>query len=255
MRSLFILSLPRSMSSMVYQLAQAALPLAGPAWVSDGEVLNVERYAHFGNAETERSARFTLREHDAERLTQLHKFLDDVTKPEGFVYKDVLQPFVLSEWHGLARFNVLRIERALADVAYTMLRRRWMFARFAARDAKWMQPLSFWQLELCRVTKYSAHLHPRLTQRALEDAVLEGLLRAERVLASIPAQVLDYEHLVRDENSIAKALRELYPNEKISAPHYHDAEFIAERERILKRRATRRYRALQKRIQEIRATM
>ena len=243
------------MSSIAFQLARAALPLSSPAWVSDGEVLNVERYAHYGSLETERSTRFLLRERDAGRFTHLRNFLDDVTKPEGFIYKDVLQPFVLAEWQGLARFNVLRIERDVADVAYAMLRQNWTFPRYAARDAKWTQPLSFWQTLLCRVAKRSLPWQFFWTNRALEDAVIEGLLRAERALASIPARVLDYEHLVHDENSLHQVFAALYPNVKISVPDYLDEKFLARRERILKRRATPRYRALQKRIEEIRATM
>ena len=41
--SLFVVSLPRSLSSFLYVAAARAIGLAEPAWTSDGEILNRDR--------------------------------------------------------------------------------------------------------------------------------------------------------------------------------------------------------------------
>ena len=43
MRSLFVVSLPRSLSSLLYVAASRALGLAEPGWTTDGEILNRDR--------------------------------------------------------------------------------------------------------------------------------------------------------------------------------------------------------------------
>ena len=43
--SLFVLSLPRSLSTLLYHAAREAMTLCEPAWTSDGEILNADRYA------------------------------------------------------------------------------------------------------------------------------------------------------------------------------------------------------------------
>ena len=44
--SLFVVSLPRSLSTVTYHAARRALGLAEPTWTTDGEILNLRRFAH-----------------------------------------------------------------------------------------------------------------------------------------------------------------------------------------------------------------
>jgi hypothetical protein len=58
--SLFVVSLPRSLSSLLYVAAARALGLAEPAWTSDGEILNRERVPRRMHSLTPAGERFTL---------------------------------------------------------------------------------------------------------------------------------------------------------------------------------------------------
>ena len=72
-----------------------------------------------------------------------------------------MQPFVVANWLDAAEFCVLKVRRDIAEVAYSMIGRRWDYPADAA----------------------SLHLtQPR--------ALIEGLLRAESVLEAIPGETM-----------------------------------------------------------------
>src|SRR5580704_16991905 len=104
--SLFIISLPRSLSSLVHHQSAAALGLRSPTWTSAGVILNGERLAVSGAAD---GPRFTLPENQF-LCEQLWEFLDAVAQPAGYCYKDVVQPFIVSHWLQKQELCVLRIE-------------------------------------------------------------------------------------------------------------------------------------------------
>lgn len=213
MRSLFIVSLPRSLSSLLFQAIRDALALAEPCWTSDGEVLNLHRLALMPEAGVMDGVRFLRRPSDPVRFDRLLAFLDQVTVREGFLYKDVVHPFVMSHWLPASGLAVLRIERPLADVAWAMLERGWLYPRAAADgggDPEW--------------------------------ELMTGLARARRALASIPSQVVCFEELIQDEEPLAAVLRSLYGN--VPCPRYLDDRFQAGREEVLARRQTERYQHL-----------
>ena len=81
--------------------------------------------------------KFTLKERDPARFDALSEFLDQVTAPAGFAYKDVVQPFVVAEWlrSHPHQYRVLRIKRRLPDVAFAMLAKRWLYPCRAAPDS------------------------------------------------------------------------------------------------------------------------
>lgn len=255
MRSLFIISLPRSWSCDVYDIAGESLGLEFPSWAISGEILNPARYGHNLNKPLDTGAKYTTMERDPALFLQLSDFLAHVTCSEGFIYKDVVQPFVIAAWRGLAQFNVLRIERPLADIAYSVLAQRWYYPRLAARDpgATGDNPLWAWLLK--RLPKYYTARLPQLSSRALEDAVIQGLVRAEQALAAIPAQVVSYDVLVNDECALERTLAALYPQARLKPVAYRNAAFFARRERVLRRRKTRRFQDLQARIEQIRVAL
>lgn len=220
MRSLFVVSLPRSLSSLLYQTLRRTLGLAEPVWTSDGEVLNLHRFAHLPAGTEIEGLRFTDPERDPERFDRLVAFLDQATAREGFLYKDVVQPFVVSRWLPASGLAALRIERPLADVAFAMSERGWLYPRSAAdRDG---DP---------------------------ERELVAGLLRAERALAEIPGPVVRFDELIHDEEPLAAALRTLYGD--MPMPLYLDDGFRAVRDEVLRRRETDRWKQLAQMAEEM----
>ncbi len=213
MRSLFVVSLPRSLSSLLYQTLQRTLGLADPVWTSDGEILNLHRFAHLPEGLEIEGLRFTVRSHDPERFDRLVSFLDQATVREGFIYKDVVQPFVVARWLPGSGLAVLRIERPVADVAFAMIERGWLYPQAGA----------------------DCDGEP-------ERGLVAGLVRAQSALAEVPGPVVRFDDLIHDEEPLAAALRTLYGD--VPAPRYLDDGFQAVREEVLRRRETDRWQRL-----------
>jgi hypothetical protein len=222
LRSLFLVSLPRSLSSLVYQVLLPALGLAEPVWTSDGEVLNLHRFVHLPVGSPEEGVRFTTSAGRPARFARLTAFLDQVVHREGFLYKDVVQPFAVASWLPASGVNVLRLERPLADVAWSMLQRGWLYPSEA-----------------------SDH------RRGPEWRCIQGLARAAAAMASLPGPVLHYDALVREENLLTEAVRQLYPELDLSPIALLNDTFRSEREAILARRATERYRWIAEVCEEV----
>jgi len=213
MRSLFLVSLPRSLSSLLYQKIRPALGLEEPVWTSDGEVLNLHRFAHLPDGLDVEGLRFTEPSRSPDRFHRLSAFLDQATVREGYFYKDVVQPFVVASWLPASGLATLRIDRPLADIAMAMLDRGWLYPR-AAED----------------------------TMGDPERDLLAGLARAQQALAEIPGPVVRFDDLIYDEEPLAAALRSLYGD--VPAPRYLDDGFRAVRDEVLARRETGRWRRL-----------
>jgi len=226
LKSLFVVSLPRSLSSLVYRVAARALGLAEPIWTMDGEILNVDRLAHYRGPRFDEGAKFTTRERDPVLFQKLTDFLGEVVVPRGYAYKDVVHPFVVAEWAGLQRFGVLAIQRDVCDVAYAMLERRWFYPKEAARRGT----------------------DPEL-------AVIEGLLRAEAALATAPGAVIRYDDLIADEQALRGVLRSLYPTAELAPIRYIDEHFALQRDLQLRRRRSARYHEIQRKIEEVRRVL
>jgi hypothetical protein len=183
MQSLFVISLPRSLSSKTYTAVQTALGLKTPSWTTSGEILNVDRYVQLREPVDNMGVKFTLKEYDRKRFNALSEFLDQVTAPAGFAYKDVVQPFVVAEWlRSHAQYRVLRIKRRLPDVAFAMLAKRWLYP--------------------CRAASDSMHS---------TDSLIAGLIRADRALDTVPGEHVHFDDLIAGGNSLRIALTALYP--------------------------------------------
>jgi glycosyltransferase involved in cell wall biosynthesis len=220
MQSLFILGLPRSLTTLVTRKAATALSLESPAWTIDGEILNA-RYYPFHPEPGTRDHRFTSKACDPVAFDRLGAFLRDLVSPAGHLYKDVVQPFVSAqEATGLGTANLL-LRRPLADIAMAMSARGWDYPKAAARN------------------------------HAGAEAVIEGLLRAADALAQIPAEALDFADLLQDETALEAALMRLYPEARIGSITYLDASFRRRSDQILRARATREYRELERVIAEV----
>jgi len=221
MDSLFIVSLPRSLSSLVYQLSCKALALKQPSWTSDGEIMNVDRYLLYPGPRVDTSIKFVAKKNSPKIFRSATDYLDQVTMKTGFGYKDVVHPFVMSAWLECNSFPVLRIKRCIADVAYSMLERKWYYPRIAAD-----------------------------TQNTLEQAVIEGLIRADEALDRVQAECVDYEELIYDQAPLTSALARLYPRQEIAELNYLNHSFAQMRARILERRSTVGYKRLKAVVDE-----
>jgi hypothetical protein len=231
MTSLFLLALPRSLSSLCYQTARKALGLAEPTWTSDGEILNIDRMAA-GRGFAE-GAKFTTPDNHPALFRQLVDFLEQIVVADGFAYKDVVQPFVVAAWPGLGNFRVLKIRREVADVAYAMLEKGWFFPGVAA----------------------CADYRDAMTWGDYEAAVIEGLLRAEETLRRVPGGTVDYEDLIKDDTVLPAALAALYPDRVLTPVPYIDANFLCLRREQLLRRKTELFRQLQAKVERVRSAL
>src|SRR5581483_3769607 len=93
--SLFVIALPRTMSSLVYHESRAALDLREPVWTSEGEVLNNDRFVMYGGPTVDSGVKYVTRgKKTRAQFDKIVEFLDQIVAPRGFAYKDVVNPFV-----------------------------------------------------------------------------------------------------------------------------------------------------------------
>ena len=201
--SLFVVSLPRSLSSLLYVAAARAIGLVEPAWTSDGEILNRDRVPRRLQRLAPADDRFILLGSAPDAFAGMTSYLDRSAVRQGFAYKDVVQPFVIGGWEGLGDFRVLKVRRDVAEVAYTMLKRQWLYPARAA-------------------SLFDAH----------PWALVEGLVRAEAVLDALPGETVEYADAVLDHEPLEAALRRLYPDAPFAPPRYIDRHFARTRCRL-----------------------
>jgi hypothetical protein len=195
--------LPRSLSSLLYVAAARAVGLAEPTWTSDGEILNRDRVPKRLHCLAPADERFTLLGSAPDVFSSMTSYLDNAASRQGFAYKDVVQPFVIGGWEGLGDFEVLKVRRNVAEVAYTMLKRQWLYPARAA-------------------SVFDAH----------PWALVEGLLRAEAVLDALPGETVEYADAVLGHGPLEAALRRLYPDAELAPPRYIDRGFAWTRQRL-----------------------
>lgn len=222
--SLFVVSLPRSLSSTIYSSARGALGLNRPPHASAGEILNYLR-TRLPVRSLPPKAMFTTREHDPVSFERHIAFLDRTVKSEGFAYKDVVNPFVVADWPGLLRLKVLKIRRDLAEVAFAILAKGWTYPGNGAQE-----------------------------QHGAEWSIVEGLVRAEMVLAALPGPTIEFEDAITDHTALEETLRTLYPGVPRMPLTYIDDGFIRERQRRRKAMAeSPRLREVRNLVEAVRA--
>jgi hypothetical protein len=60
----------------------------------------------------------------------------------------------------------------------------------------------------------------------------------------VPGETIEYHDVVRDESVVHRALMRLYPNARVLQASFIDAGFIAQRERVARRRDSEDYHRL-----------
>lgn len=221
MKSLFVISLPRSLSTLAYHASRLALELNEPIWTSDGEIMNNDRFVFNKEPVHDSGLKFIKMGKEPEIFQRLIAFLSEVVIHEGFVYKDVVHPFIVSEWLSLTDLRVLKIKRDLTDVCYSMLQMRWYYPAQAAEG-----------------------------DQNNEDSIIEGIIRAKKAIDSVPGEVVDYADLIRDEDALLQALIRLYPEENVRKVRFIDNNFRQETDKIIERRKTSLYQSLEQKVRE-----
>jgi glycosyltransferase involved in cell wall biosynthesis len=219
-QSLFIVSLPRSLTTLAIRVSTHALKLRLPAWTTDGEILNAD-YVPFHAPSSEQAERFLPKWKDPATYERWGAFLRDVVSPHGVAYKDVVQPFLVADEVPLLGIKHLVIRRPLADVAMAMAERGWDYSRTAA----------------------SVYTDDR--------AAIEGLIRAAAALAQIPGETVDYLDMLQTETSLTAALGSLYPGVALGPVRYVDGQFRRDTQRILQRMHSPEHRLLEARVHEV----
>src|SRR5262249_60485426 len=90
--SLFVVSLPRSLSSLLYVAAARAIGLSEPPWTSDGEILNRDRMPRRIQSRMQSlspDGRFTLLRAAPDRLATMASYRGHARRRECSAYKDV----------------------------------------------------------------------------------------------------------------------------------------------------------------------
>jgi hypothetical protein len=224
LRSLFVVSLPRSLSSLLYVAAVRAVGLAEPHWTSDGEILNRDRVPRRLQSLAPAEERFTLPGSVPDAFGEMVGYLDRTALRRGFAYKDVVQPFVVAGWNGLGAFQVLKVRREVPEVAYTMLKRQWLYPARAA-------------------SVFEAH----------PWTLVEGLVRAEAVLDALPGETVEYADAVLAHHPLERALQRLYPDASLAPLRYIDRGFARTRRRLeAERRDSLVFRRLEWIVAEVR---
>lgn len=241
MQSLFLASLPRSFSSRTYQLISKAVGLTKPTWTSDGEILNGERIAlcdgrgvdtpflpapddiNFDKLDPQPSGFNHDLDHRFERIVLL---LDQLVNKNGWIYKDVVQPFVVCCYFEQFKPDLkpVFIKRSVADVAYACLKKEWYYPQRAAPDNDGQR----------------------------ERRVVKGLVRAQNILTDLGKTLL-YKRLVRKEAYLYDKLDEWGYNPKRIA--YIDDQFCKKRDRVRKRKETEGYKKIKQIVDEVKSNI
>lgn len=221
-RSLFIVSLPRSLSSLVYHKVRHAMGLDQPSWTTDGEILNMDRNVLMSGNLQNNSSKYLHRMCDSGAFSAVLEFLDPLVFPFGHAYKDVVQPFVVADWLKNHPMPVLRVKRSIADVAYSMLSRDW---------------------------QYPGRIVPKENDRVL--ALIQGLMCAERTLETIKAEVVNFDEIIKSEEPLNTALRKLSPGRLFDELRFIDRNFMEARDKMLERRKTVEYVRLLKYVDRV----
>jgi len=211
MRSLFILSLPRSLSSQTYEWVRRSTRLKTPRWCTDGEFLNVDRYVHLAEGSDDSGLKLMRPDVHAIKFREMYTFAEEIVREEGYVYKDVVQPYLMRSFLQKNDFPVLKIKRSLADVAWSMQRKNWYYPSQLSENTSGL------------------------------EALIRGLATMRDCLQSIPGETITFEEILRDERRLYHKLSQLYPYENLKWVRYMDAEFKAQRKVILERRAQTSY--------------
>ena len=199
-----------------------ALGLREPIWTSDGEVMNNDRFAFYGGPTHDAGLKYVREEKEPELFHKLLAFITQIVQAEGVAYKDVVNPFVLSAFLRDNDIPVIKIKRCLADVYYSMLRIEWFYPARAAEKST-----------------------------CLEGSVMEGLIRAEKAIDAIAGEVIRYDEIIEDEQTLRDSLIRLYPGEKVRRARFIDDDFRNRSKEIFKRREADLYRAIARKIETI----
>ena len=198
-RSLFILSLPRSLSSNIQRSVTQTGFLKNPFWTSSGEILNLDRLKSVVARKKNEKSHYLTISSGADRYQELLNYLDESVFERGYVFKDVVQPFVITQWLSKNPYPVIKIQRNFNEIVYRMIKQQWFYPVNASDGS----------------------------EKNLHNMVV-GLRRGWKAIQSVPGITLNYADLVESEEPLRIALSELYPDFDFSELSYVNSKFKEE---------------------------
>jgi hypothetical protein len=218
--SLFVISLPRSLSSFAFHLCRKSLQMKEPTWTTDGEILNHDRYLLGPLEQREVFEKYLTFEHEPYDCARVNSYLSKVVFPFEYCYKDVVQPFAVAQWGSerplsclASQMTFLSIIPDVAHVAMRMLARKWYYPKKAAPS-----------------------------NLGLKEGLVHGLYLASEAIKKLPGPKVSFTDLITDQNVLWQNLYEHYPTTDIREHNYLDRAFCYSRARVRAQHSTVEYR-------------
>jgi hypothetical protein len=216
-KSVLIVGLPRSMSSLVYQSSRQILSkelknLDLKIW-HDGDPLN-HIWTDFPELKGKHGS---LDDNDYEKYAAV---LDKYK--EGHIIKTVAQPYMVKKYfeNNPDNYNVIQIKRTLADTVYALHMRNW-----------------YWPIKVLG-------LDPRNKKHCNLTNLCKAVVRMDRELNHIPIKrFLCYENLLWDGGLLTRVYRKL--GYRVKPRNHIDQNFVNKRTEVLYCRSMPLYKRIQ----------
>lgn len=219
-KSVLIVGLPRSMSSLVYQeskdiLSKELKHLDSNPW-HDGDPLN-----HIWTDFVDLKGKHASTNH--EDYSKYSAVLDKYK--EGYVIKTVAQPYMVRRYLELnpESYNVIQIKRTLADIVYALHMRDW-----------------YWPIRILG-------LDPENKEHCTLENLCKAAIYMDRQLNHIPDKtLLSYENLLWDNGLLTRKYKKLgyYAKSKGHINHF----FVIKRTEVLYCRSMPLYKTIEEMI-------
>lgn len=218
-KSFIIFGVPKSGSSSLYSTLCGALPfLEKPVYTTVGEFMNFERNIHLkvendihmlrGGEKTDMLGH--LVDNGFRRRIQ---FIDHLVQREGFLYKDVVQPFLVASWFQEENYplDAIFIDRPIEQVIY----------RHEVAD--------------------------QIQGREDIENLASTFIEAKNKLLELSIPKLDFDDFIFDEDVLKKIVSDIYSDTEVEDQvkwpelNYIDDDFKEKRENRLKDRESERF--------------
>ncbi|MEL7146119.1 MAG: hypothetical protein AAFO69_07100 [Bacteroidota bacterium] len=195
-----------------------------PGWTSSGEITNSDRFSPEEHQKHGSIPKFLRGDQNLEMAKKVRRLLDLNIKPQEYVYKDVVQPFLVTEWLAAEQYPTIIIHRNPVDVAIAMWQRDWYYP--------------------ANVTSSGSSLKKQL---------MTGLYDAQSALATVRGVAIQFEHLLKDEVVIQSALKDLYNSNNIPVVRYLSPAFKEYSKQIDQRKKSNLYEEFNNIYQELKS--
>jgi len=204
-KSLLIVSFPRSLSSLIFKTCNKKIPYLKIDRSSSKIIENGEIFNYLNDY---KKTQFCLKSNKS--YERCRKTLDKYT--DGYLIKDVVQPLMVEKYiqENPDNYNVLYIERDIAEVAHRMWDRKWMWPTTVLGEGK-----KYTAKKYC---KEGEHWKEGLT------ALIRALLFIQDNSFNSYTKKVKYKDIIQNEKHLNNALRNMGYN--LKKEHYIDDAFL-----------------------------